>query len=285
MDFAKGHGTGNDFIIVPDEDGELTLTPAVVAAVCDRHRGIGADGLLRVVRSARCDEVASLAASAEWFMDYRNADGSIAEMCGNGSRVFARYLISRGWAAGDFTIATRAGLHAVRQEADGSITVDMGMPVMGPDGPDPIVQANGREWTGDAWWMPNPHAVVFVADLADAGPLLEAPAVQAGQRFPDGRNVEFVVDLSETSGIPAAEMRVHERGVGETQSCGTGVCAVALSVRKRQGLTGAGSVTVDIPGGRLIVTVTGNGRILLTGPAVLVGHGQFEASWLRGIDG
>lgn len=285
MEFVKGHGTGNDFIIVPDEHGELTLTPAAIAAMCDRHRGIGADGVLRVVRSDSCADAQALATDAEWFMDYRNSDGSIAEMCGNGARVFARYLLARGWASGDFTIATRAGVHAVHQEADGAITVDMGLPALGIDGPDPIVRANGREWTGDAWWMPNPHAVVFVDDVADAGTLIDAPEVTAGARFPDGQNVEFIADRTSPTIGPGAQMRVFERGVGETQSCGTGVCAAALSVRRRHGLTGAGSVAVDIPGGRLIVTVTDGGRILLSGPAVLVGQGRFDDGWLREIDG
>src|SRR3954447_7045445 len=113
MKFVKGHGTGNDFVILPDPDGALALTPELVAALCDRHRGIGADGVLRVVRSAKHPSAADLAAEAEWFMDYWNADGSIAEMCGNGVRVFTRYLVANDLAepsADGLPIATRAGV-------------------------------------------------------------------------------------------------------------------------------------------------------------------------------
>src|SRR3954454_12627280 len=121
MRFVKGHGTENDFVIVPDPDGSLDLTPSLVAALCDRRAGIGADGVLRVVRSKALgrDDL-----GAEWFMDYRNADGSIAEMCGNGTRVFARYLVDAGLVVpGDLPVATRAGVRAVRLGATGDVTV------------------------------------------------------------------------------------------------------------------------------------------------------------------
>src|ERR1700730_15989795 len=129
LPFAKGHGTGNDFVIVPDPDGELNLPADLVVALCDRRRGLGADGLLRVVRPGAPPEVAGRAAEAEWFMDYRNADGSLAEMCGNGVRVFARYLVEHGLAMpGEFGVATRAGVKRVRLGPSGDVTVDMGAP-------------------------------------------------------------------------------------------------------------------------------------------------------------
>lgn len=278
--FVKGHGTGNDFVILPDADGCLDLAAELVSRICDRRTGIGADGVLRVVRCEAEPQAAHLAGRAKWFMDYRNSDGSIAEMCGNGSRVFAKFLISRGWESPDFVLASRAGLHQVTSETDGTITVDLGLPVSGPDGPAPIVRVGSGEWTGEAWWLPNPHAVVFVEDLTAVGALLDAPTVTAGQRFPDGQNVEFVVDVTKDADQPRARMRVFERGAGETQSCGTGACAVALSVRARRGIVGPGAVVVEVAGGRLRVMVGADGRICLNGPAVLVGHGALETTWV-----
>ena len=118
IEFLKGHGTQNDFVLLPDPAGRLDLSAARVAALCDRHRGLGADGVLRVVRAAAIGE----ASEGEWFMDYRNADGSIAEMCGNGIRVFARYLVSSGVeSAGQLRIATRAGIKKVDVPAEGDI--------------------------------------------------------------------------------------------------------------------------------------------------------------------
>src|SRR5580765_5468393 len=133
--FAKGHGTENDFVLLPDPDGGLELTPARVAALCDRRRGIGADGLLRVVRWSALGDGPVPEPGVEWFMDYRNADGSIAEMCGNGVRVYARYLAERGWVSGrEFPLGTRAGVRTVRvggASAGGEISVDMGPATVG----------------------------------------------------------------------------------------------------------------------------------------------------------
>src|SRR5919108_2575815 len=138
MRFVKGHGTENDFVILPDPGGSLDLTPAMVARLCDRRAGIGADGVLRVVRTKAVlpgdGEALPGDGEAEWFMDYRNADGSVAEMCGNGIRVFARYLVRHGLAAGpEFTVATRSGPRLVRMRAGGGVTADMGsVAVLGP---------------------------------------------------------------------------------------------------------------------------------------------------------
>ena len=273
MDFLKGHGTENDFVLVPDLDSELELTPALVAALCDRRAGIGGDGVLRVVRAAE--------SGADWFMDYRNADGSLAEMCGNGIRVYARYLLEAGLAKPDalVAIATRGGVREVRFDEDGDVTVDMG-PAELPEqlrhlrvtvGPD-------REWDAVGVLVPNPHAVAFVADLGAAGDLRTAPSVTPQGSFPDGVNVEFVVDR----GPRQVAMRVHERGSGETRSCGTGACAVAVAAMRRDGVRGA-TYVVDVPGGRLRVTERADGHVELTGPAVLVAGGTVEESWLRGL--
>ncbi|MEU0067404.1 diaminopimelate epimerase, partial [Streptomyces albidoflavus] len=199
--FLKGHGTENDFVIVPDPDNTLDLSPRTVAALCDRRAGIGGDGVLHVVRSAAHPEARHLADEAEWFMDYRNADGSVAEMCGNGVRVFARYLQRAGHAGeGDLPIATRGGVkhaHLAKDEpgaepGTGPVTVAMGRAVL-PGGDITVATAHGTAPALNVS-MGNPHAVAFVADLADAGDLLSAPAVTPAGAYPDGVNVEYVVD-------------------------------------------------------------------------------------------
>jgi diaminopimelate epimerase len=286
--FLKGHGTENDFVIVPDPDGLLDLPPALVARLCDRRAGVGGDGLLRVVRSAAHPEAASMAAEAEWFMDYRNADGSIAEMCGNGSRVFARYLVLAGLAeAGDLAVATRAGVrraHVAAEGPDGSgeVTVTMGRARLpGPDGI--LVTVGERQWPALHVDMGNPHAVAFVDDLAHAGDLSRAPGVTPAEAYPTGVNFEFVVDR----GPRHVAMRVHERGSGETRSCGTGACAVMVAAARRDGvdpaLTGQPvTYTVDVPGGRLVITEQVDGEVRMTGPAVILAEGELDPLWLGG---
>ncbi|HEY5833919.1 diaminopimelate epimerase [Streptomyces sp.] len=286
--FLKGHGTENDFVIVPDPDGLLDLTAADVARLCDRRAGIGGDGLLRVVRSAAHPEAAHVTGEAEWFMDYRNADGSIAEMCGNGVRVFARYLQRAGLAgAGDLAVATRAGVRAVHvaKDADdgtpGDITVRMGRAVL-PEGA-VTVAVDARSWPAVHVNMGNPHAVAFVAELDDAGDLLRTPAVSPAEAYPTGTNVEFVVDR----GPRHVALRVHERGSGETRSCGTGACAVMVAAARRDGLDPAATghpvtYTVDVPGGRLVITEGTDGEIEMTGPAVILAEGTVDPAWLTG---
>ncbi|MFQ6195407.1 diaminopimelate epimerase [Streptomyces sp. NPDC000405] len=282
--FLKGHGTENDFVIIPDHDGRLELSPTAVALLCDRRAGIGADGVLRVVRSAAHPEARAMADEAEWFMDYRNSDGSVAEMCGNGVRVFARYLQAAGLVeAGDLAIATRAGVrhaHIAKAGPDGEpggITVAMGRAEL-PEG-EVTVTVGERDWPARNVNMGNPHAVSFVDDLADAGNLYTAPAVAPAATYPDGVNVEFVVDR----GPRHVAMRVHERGSGETRSCGTGACAVMVATARRDGADPAVlghpvTYTVDVPGGRLVISETPDGTVEMTGPAVIVAEGVFDAS-------
>lgn len=275
--FLKGHGTQNDFVILPDAHNELDLSATQVAEICDRRAGLGADGVLRVVP---VDAVEGLSADrANWFMDYRNADGSIAEMCGNGARVFARFLFDEGWEpARDFVIATRAGEHQVSVGDSGRVSVEMGAAVPGPVGADPSVEIDGAQRAAHAWWVPNPHAVVFVDDLDALENPLPAPVVHDHGRFPDGQNVEYVRDLSVGDQLHA-QVRVHERGVGETKSCGTGVYAVSLSLRKVHDVTNPGTSIVDVPGGRLWVEHDADGRVHLVGPTQLVGRGTFVKQW------
>ncbi|OHV44103.1 diaminopimelate epimerase [Parafrankia colletiae] len=280
MRYVKGHGTGNDFVILPDADGDLELPAALVRALCHRGTGIGADGVLRVVLSAAEPAAEQFRGEARWFMDYRNADGSVAEMCGNGIRVFARYLVDAGYeAAGTLLIATRAGLRTVEVPPAGDVSVDMGPPEFAP-GPVPVTVV-GREFAAVPVSMGNPHAVCFADDLGPAqlaGLDLRAPVYPA-EIFADGVNVEVVVP---TPGGVA--MRVFERGVGETASCGTGACAVAVAWAAREGGGPPAEVQVDLPGGRL--TVGWDERtVVLRGPAVLVSDGVLRPEWLRLVAG
>ena len=269
--FVKGHGTGNDFVLLPDPGDELDLTPAVVTAICDRRTGIGADGVLRVVP-------AQPTSTSSWFMDYRNADGSLAEMCGNGARVFARYLVDASLAApGTFQIDTRAGARTLHVPDDGGdITVDMGPATIDPR-TDLTVTVPGhlRPWPAVGIDMGNPHAVCFVDDLDDAGPLDEPPTVRPHDAFTRGVNVEFVVQ----TGPAQVAMRVHERGSGATMSCGTGACAVFAAARRRPGADPSATWTVQVPGGRLVLHQRSDGGIDLTGPAELVAAGTLNHAW------
>ncbi|WP_369029311.1 MULTISPECIES: diaminopimelate epimerase [Streptomyces] len=279
--FLKGHGTENDFVIVPDPENVIDLSPAAVAVLCDRRAGIGGDGLLHVVRSAAHPEARGMAGEAEWFMDYRNGDGSIAEMCGNGVRVFARYLQRAGHVTeGDIAIATRGGVKNVHLAKEGDVTVGMGKALL-PEG-EVTVRVGEHAWPARNVNMGNPHAVAFVDDLAHAGDLFTAPPFSPASVYPDGVNVEFVVDR----GPRHVAFRVHERGSGETRSCGTGACAVAVAAARRDGtdpaVTGTPvTYTVDVPGGRLVITERADGEIEMTGPAVIVAEGEIDAEWLE----
>ncbi|HYJ26377.1 MAG TPA: diaminopimelate epimerase [Nocardioides sp.] len=253
--FVKGHGTENDFVVLPDPAGTVhgDLSADRVRALCDRRAGLGADGVLRAVRDGD-----------GWFMDYRNADGSVSEMCGNGIRVFARYLHEREGEAFPMKIHTRDGIK-VLDRAGADLTADMGAPeVFG----DTSVTVLGRTWPARHVSMGNPHAVAFVDNLAEAGPLLEEPE-HDDALYPDGVNVEFVVRRGEHH----VAMRVHERGSGETRSCGTGACAVAVAAALADSAPRGTAYRVDVPGGTLSVVWTEDDRVLLTGPAVLVAEG------------
>ncbi|MET7526340.1 diaminopimelate epimerase [Streptomyces sp. NPDC005248] len=283
--FLKGHGTENDFVIVPDPDDAIDLPASVVARLCDRRAGIGGDGLLHVVRSAAHPEARAMAGEAEWFMDYRNADGSIAEMCGNGVRVFAHYLKRAGLVEeGDLAVATRGGVKKVHIAKGGDITVSMGRALL--PGAGVTVTVDGRSWDARNVNMGNPHAVAFVNDLAHAGALRSVPPFTPAAVYPDGVNIEFVVDR----GPRHVAMRVHERGSGETRSCGTGACAVAVASARRDGADPAQTgtpvtYTVDLPGGTLLITERPDGEIEMTGPAVIVAEGMIDPAWLETVTG
>ncbi|GAA1543280.1 diaminopimelate epimerase [Actinomadura kijaniata] len=274
MRFVKGHGTENDFVILPDPDGSLELTPEMVARLCDRRAGIGADGVLRVVRAKAAGVPGVADTDAEWFMDYRNADGSVAEMCGNGVRVFARYLVEAGLAApGEWDLATRAGLRRVVLGATGDVRVDMGAPRHLGAGE---ASVGGETFTGERVSMGNPHLACRVDAPVAALDLTRAPDFDPAV-FPEGVNVEFFRQVGDRH----LEMRVYERGSGETRSCGTGTvaAAVAAAVGETGGAPSRGEWTVDVPGGRLTVLLDGE-TSHLCGPAVLVADGELRPEWL-----
>lgn len=268
----KGHGTGNDFILLPDLDGQIDLTAQMAADLCDRRRGIGGDGVLRIVRCAVDDDPA--ATGAEIFMDYRNSDGSMAQMCGNGIRVFAAYLVEQGLAdPSGMDIATRGGVRHIVRRPDGLYDVAMG-PAQEIPGV-PSVAVGRMAFPASAISMPNPHAVVFVGSLDAAGPLDEPPDVTPDDFFAEGVNVEFVQEI----GPGHIAMRVHERGSGETMSCGTGACAAAYVARRRPGAMHDGPMRVDVPGGTLLVDEAEDGMHLI-GPAEIVAEGELSPDWV-----
>jgi diaminopimelate epimerase len=266
--FVKGHGTENDFVLVPDANGQHELSAEQVARLCNRRAGIGGDGVIRVVRTDATEDPAAVAARGEarWFMDYRNSDGSLSEMCGNGIRVLGRFLVTHADVdpRDPLPIATRAGTKTLTFDGN-RITVDMGTAeVLG----DTSVTVGERSFEARHVSMGNPHAVVFVDDLAHAGPLLEAPGHDTG-RYPNGVNVEFVARRGEHH----VAMRVHERGSGETRSCGTGACAVMVATALADEAERGTPYTVDLPGGTLEIVWTEDDRVLMTGPAVLTAEG------------
>jgi diaminopimelate epimerase len=296
LKFSKGHGTGNDFVLLADPNGALSVTPEQVAALCDRHRGLGGDGLIRAVPSRLLPEGEKLLTEhpeAEWFMDYHNGDGSLSEMCGNGVRVFVHFLIAEGLvelpAGESLTIGTRGGVKTVVRTAAG-YAVDMGPWEFIFPGEasaravDSLVSAEGLEVARPALSvsMGNPHTVVALAELAEleATALFTAPLVDPTP--PHGTNVEFVVPSEPLvhGGVGTITMRVHERGVGETQSCGTGACAAAVAIRHWAGQGAPDAWNVRVPGGvvgvKFFLGTDGKEHVELSGPAAIVASGTLS---------
>ena len=277
--FTKGHGTENDFVLVPDLDGTRDVTVEQVRRLTDRRAGIGGDGVIRVVPTEAATEqhVRDQGARARWFMDYRNADGSAAEMCGNGARVFAAYLRREGLETADeFSIATRGGIKLVRFESE-LIAVNLGdWRIVDAEGArekgfDAMVKVHGHDlMPGLSLDLGNPHTVVALPDSADLASLDLTRVPDVNPDPPNGTNVEFVRPI----GPGHVAMRVHERGVGETRSCGTGAAAAALATRWWAGAeTSTDEWRVDVPGGTLRVRALAGQQVELAGPAVLVADG------------
>jgi diaminopimelate epimerase len=280
----KFHGTGNDFVMVEDLDDVSPLTGPLVSALCDRRFGVGADGVIRITRAEEGSD-------APFFMDYWNADGTVAEMCGNGVRCLGKLVFERGHTGEtEFDVDTRVGAKHLRLDVrDGvvaAVTVGMGparlakrdIPMTGRDPDEPFVgepfDAAGRTFTATAVSMGNPHIVLLVdedprdLDVHRIGPLVEIDA-----RFPNKTNVEFV---RVTDGVVNA--RVWERGVGETMACGTGACA-ALVAANEAGLVPP-RATVRFPGGDLVVERTDD-QVYLSGPAERVFDAVLDEAWMR----
>jgi diaminopimelate epimerase len=281
-----GHGTENDFVVLPDPDGtvwpEHRLDAALVQRLCDRRAGLGGDGVLRVVRSVHVPDAPTVLGDdldrCEWFMDHRNADGSHAEMCGNGIRLFLHVLVSEGLldrssCESGVLVGTRGGPRRVGAAPDGGYWVDMGPArPFGSGG----ARLSGRVFPGLAVSMGNPHLACLTDVPVDSLDLSSAPDVDPGL-FPDGVNVELVNVLQSGAHV---RLRVSERGVGETRSCGTGACAAAYAALAAHG-TETGTVLVDVPGGRLSVQISPSTTVL-TGPAVIVSAGVLCPEWLAG---
>ncbi len=284
MKFAKGHGTQNDFVVLPDLPGSLDLKPAAVAALCDRRRGLGADGVLRVTTAAVAvgggvlDRLPDGVGGEDWYMDYRNADGSVAQMCGNGVRVFAHYLRVSGLETrAEFVVVTLAGPRPVVighvDEVNAEVTVEMGQVTRMGTG---TATVGGRRFAGLAVDVGNPHLACLDPGLTEAGLAALAVSDPVGfdrDQFPDGVNVEIL-----TAPVDGAvRMRVHERGVGETRSCGTGTVAATAAALAHQGAH-TGSVRVRVPGGEVGVEITET-TSYLRGPSVLLAQGEIADAW------
>jgi diaminopimelate epimerase len=284
--FAKGHGTENDFVLLRDLRAELALCAGPVAALCDRRRGLGADGVLRITTAGAAATAGVLerlpdgVGAGDWYMDYRNADGSTAQMCGNGVRVFAHYLRASGLESRDeFVVGSLAGPRLVTLhragDADADVTVDIGK-ANRLGGGQAIV--GGRRFTGLAVDVGNPHLACVDPRLSAeelAALDVAAPVQFDAAQFPDGVNVEVLT----APGGGSVRMRVHERGVGETRSCGTGTVAGAVAALAETGAD-TGTLTVRVPGGDVVVTIT-DATSYLRGPSVLVARGEISEEWWR----
>lgn len=288
MDFTKSHGTGNDFVVLDDLEDRLELSADFVRALTDRRRGVGGDGVLRIGGPQR---------GAPVFMDYRNADGSIVEMCGNGVRVVAKHVVDRGFVIPDqhgiVSVATRAGIKSVlvHRGPNGlvdSATVDMGPPITEP-GDVPFatsdaralvhtIDVDGREVDLSVVSMGNPHAVLLVDDVDDAPVHELGPRIEHHERFPHKANVGFVQVIDDSS----VRLRVWERGVGETASCGTGACAAVVALQRLGHLDV--DVEVEVLGGRLRVQRESGGPVYMSGSAVEVFRGTLDEVWLSRVD-
>lgn len=276
LNFQKMHGTLNDFVVFHDFDGNLLLSPEQVSRICDRRAGVGADGVIVVRKSS----------AADFFMDYVNADGSQAEMCGNGIRCLAKYVYDNGLTdRTTLRVQTRAGVKTLELIPDSggkidAVRVNMGQPIFSPEkipakidaNSTPIldypVEAEGRTFSAAVSSMGNPHCVIVVDDDPEPLPKRYGPAIESNPIFPAKTNVEFIRVIDRTRIV----MRVWERGSGETFSCGTGACAAAVAA----GLKGLvdSTATVELLGGELVIEWKADEYpVIMTGSSALVFNG------------
>lgn len=269
--FLKGHGAGNDFVVIDATSGGLNPSEKAVEVLCDRRKGIGGDGVLRIAPASEFK-----IEDAKYFMDYRNSDGSLGQTCGNGLRVTARFLVENGYeSSGSFTIGTRAGTVTATVETGDTefenVAIKMGKFAAIADTQITVTTETGS-WQASGISTPNPHAVTVVNDIWDAGSLSDYPSVAPSKTFPDGVNVEFIAPKSPTH----IAMRTHERGVGETLACGSGSCAAAQVWAQKNNLETGWSVQVDLLGGTVFVDDDGQGGLVLRGPAKFVASGNIS---------
>ena len=273
LQFTKMHGLGNDFVVLDATAEPIVLTPAQLRYIADRHFGIGCDQLLMVERARTPD--------TDFYYRIFNADGGEVEQCGNGARCFVRYVHDRGLTAKPvIRVGTLSGVIEPRLEANGQVTVNMGVPQFEParipfeapaQAPIYDLAISGKVIKINALSMGNPHAVQVVADVDAAPVAIDGPLIEAHPRFPQRVNAGFmqVIDRAHI------RLRVYERGAGETLACGTGACAAVVSGILR-GLLDA-RVTVATRGGDLVIVWAGAGQpVLMTGPAVNVFDGEIE---------
>ena len=292
MEFTKSHGTANDFVVLADLADDLELSASLARALADRRRGIGADGVIRI--GAPVSAPSGAATDADAFMDHRNADGSTAEMCGNGVRVVAKHVVDRHLVVpgpdGEVRVATRAGVKRVRvvgRHRDGTVAevaVDMGVPVFTPsavpfeaDHEDALlhpVEVDGKVHQLAVVSMGNPHGVLRVEDVDTAEVASLGPRLETHRRFPAKANIGFAEVVSRSE----LRLRVWERGVGETAACGTGACAAVVSLQRLGDLDE--EVAVRLPGGTLVIRHPAGSSVVMTGPAVEVARGHVDDAWL-----
>ena len=268
--FLKGHGAGNDFVVIDAITSDRNPSEKVVEVLCDRRKGIGGDGVLRIAKAAEFG-----ISDAKYFMDYRNADGSLGMTCGNGLRVTARFLIENKYENfGSFKIGTRAGTvtaHVDTQDKNfENIAIEMGH--FNSIDQELTVSTETGSWQASGINAPNPHAVTILGSIWDAGTLGDYPSVTPDSTFPEGVNVEFVEPKSPTH----IAMRTHERGVGETLACGSGSCAAAQVWAQKNNLESGWSVQVDLLGGTVFVDQNEITGLTLRGPAEFVASGTIS---------
>jgi diaminopimelate epimerase len=273
LKFTKMHGLGNDFVVLDAVACPLNLTQAQLVRIADRHFGVGCDQVL-MIEPPRLP-------GTDFHYRIFNADGGEVEQCGNGARCFVRYVRDRGLTSKtEIRVGTRAGVIVPRLEADGRVTVEMGIPDFEPAripfeaparAPTYALELDGRRIEVSALSMGNPHAVQVVADVERAPVSAEGPLIEHHPRFPRRVNAGYMQVVSRRRVL----LRVWERGAGETLACGTGACA-AVAAGVTRGLLD-GEVTVATRGGDLGISWTGEGApVMMTGPAETVFEGEIE---------
>lgn len=271
-EFYKYHGAGNDFVMIDNRDKSFDVKDAnYIKSLCDRHKGIGADGLILLESSEKMDSVGS--PQADCFMNYYNSDGTLAEMCGNGVRCTAKFFLEQTKSnLKELLVDTRAGVKKVVCNSDGSFSVNMGAPVFShADFPNDSVVLENTKF--DFVSMGNPHAVGFVKNISDIDISSVGPKIEHDSHFPNKINVEFVEKIRDDF----FKVKVWERGCGATMACGTGACAVYAIVSNYPigKAYGVKEITLEFPGGNLYLSENQKGEIILRGEAVCVFRGEF----------